>query len=208
MSTLYLPLQQEPVLSKFRDTIADELNVKAIEFVQLDDVAQPELYLNLKEVGKTYGKLLPVLNQAAKQAAAEVIQTFQQTGQVELEGHLITREHAELRFQPRFPGVIDVSARGFAGLVTELSESLVEEGYVREIISKMQMMRKEVNYNVTDHVTFSAVGDAQLLSVLQRNLSEIAATVLIQEVRYETLTGDLSKEWDVNGKALTLTVRK
>ena len=208
LSTLYLPLQQEPVLSKFRDTIADELNVKAIEFVQLDDVAQPELYLNLKEVGKTYGKLLPVLNQAAKQAAAEVIQTFQQTGQVELEGHLITREHAELRFQPRFPGVIDVSARGFAGLVTELSESLVEEGYVREIISKMQMMRKEVNYNVTDHVTFSAVGDAQLLSVLQRNLSEIAATVLIQEVRYETLTGDLSKEWDVNGKALTLTVRK
>jgi len=208
LSTFYLPVDQAPVLSKFRDTISDELNVKSVEFVYLDDVAQPELYLNLKEVGKTYGNLVPVLNQAAKQASQEVIRTFQETGQVELEGHVITREHAELRFHPRFPGVIDASPRGFAGLVTELSDALVEEGYVREIISKMQMMRKEVNYKVTEHVTFGAVGDSQLISVLQRNLSEIASTVLIQEVRYETLTGDLTKEWDVNGKALTLTVRK
>lgn len=208
LPVLYLPREQEPVLSKFIETISDELNVKTVEFVELDDIASPELYLNLKEVGKAYGKLVPVLNQAAKQASIEVIREFQSKGEVELEGHVINRDQAELRFHPRYQGVIDVTPRGFVGLNTELTEALVEEGYVREIVSKMQMMRKEVNYNVTDKVTFSAVGDDELLGILQRNLTEIAATVLIDQVEFAPIDGDLTKDWDVNGKPLTLTVRK
>lgn len=210
LSVIYLPVEAQAVLGKFEDIILDELNVKEAKFAQLTDVASPELYLNLKEVGKSFGKLVPVLNQAAKQATEAQIREFSETGTVVLEGETISKDegHAQLRYQPNFTGVIDVSKTGFVGLNTELTEALIEEGYVREIISKMQMMRKEVNYDVTDYVAFHATGDEEVLGVLKRNDEEIRRTVLIEQVSYEAGTGDLTKEWDVNGKPLTLTVKK
>ncbi|GMA51547.1 isoleucine--tRNA ligase 2 [Alicyclobacillus contaminans] len=208
LSKLYVPVDKQAVLEKFRDVIEDELNVKAIAFVHLHEVATPELYLNLKAVGQAYGKLVPVLNQAAKRATPEQIQAFMEHGEVELEGKPITREHAELRYHPSFPGVIEVSGRLFVGLNTELTNELVEEGYVRELISKMQMMRKEVNYNVTDHVTFAVSGDPLVLDILRRNASHIQNVVLVREFIYGESTGDLTKDWDVNGKSVTMTVKR
>ncbi|WDL95585.1 isoleucine--tRNA ligase [Alicyclobacillus sp. ALC3] len=222
LSALYVARDSATVLSKFVETLKDELNVKEVRFVALEEVTRPELYLNLKEVGRSYGKLVPVLNQAAKSASADQIARFQSTGSVELEGQVISAAegHAETRWHPSFEGLVDVTARGFVGLETALTEELVEEGYVREIVSKMQMMRKEVDYNVTDRVTFAAAGDAEVRGILQRHRDAIAATVLIDELMVATgvdtdvtavgehLTGaDLVKEWDVNGKPLTLAVR-
>lgn len=232
LSALYVPRDAEAVLSKFVETLRDELNVKEVRFVALEDVARPELYLNLKEVGRSYGKLVPVLNQAAKSASAEQIAQFQSVGVVVLEGQPISlaEGHAEIKWQASFPGLVDVSARGFVGLNTELTAELEEEGYVREIISKMQMMRKEVNYRVTDRVRFTASGDAEVLAVLRRHDEEIAATVLIDALAVIDAAGagergaaealgdagaqgaaeaeaDLVKAWDVNGKPLTLAVR-
>jgi isoleucyl-tRNA synthetase len=207
LSTLYLPKEQEAVLGKFVDVLADELNVKQVEFVHLDEIARPELFLNLKEVGKAYGKLVPTINQAAKQATPEQVAAFQENGEVTLAGQVITSEMAEIRYHANFPGLVSVSKRSFVGLNTELTPELIEEGFVREIISKMQMMRKEVDYNVTDKVVFAATGDDEVLRVLKDNLERISATVLIREVRFEPMDGDLTKEWDVNGKKLTLTVK-
>jgi isoleucyl-tRNA synthetase len=127
---------------------------------------------------------------------------------VELEGQAILREHAQIRYHATFTGLVTVSNRGFVGLNTELTAELIEEGYVREMVSKMQMMRKEINYNVTDHVTFSVQGDAELVDILKRNAPYIQQTVLVQAFTFETEDGDLTKEWDVNGKPLTLTVKK
>lgn len=209
LARLYLPDTDEDVLNKYAEVIADELNVKTVHYATLADVATPELYLNLKEVGQTFGKLLPTLNQAAKAATPAQVNLFAETGELELAGQIITAAagHAQIRYQPAFHGVIDVSGRGFVGLDTTLTESLIEEGYVREIISKMQMMRKEVNYNVTQRVTFSAQGDAEVLRVLHQNAAEIQDTALIERLITEPIDGDLTKEWDVNGKPLTLTVK-
>jgi isoleucyl-tRNA synthetase len=211
LSTLYLPTESEPVISQFAEVLKDELNVKTLVFTTLADIAKPELYLNLKEIGKSFGSKLPELNQAAKQATAEQIATFQAKGEVELEGEVITRDHAILRYHANFPGLVDAMAKGFVGLNTELTPELVEEGYVREIISKMQMMRKEVNYDVTDQVVFHAEGDADILSVLKKHYAQISSTVLIRELvegPVTDATGDLSKDWDINGKALRLAVKK
>ncbi|MCL6549232.1 MAG: class I tRNA ligase family protein, partial [Alicyclobacillus sp.] len=209
LPALYLPAEQRGVLEKFEDILKDELNVKEIRYGALAEVARPELWLNLKEVGRTYGRLVPVLNQAAKQATPEQIRAFEEQGVVALEGCEIRKAdgHAEIRWHPSFPGLIDVSPRGFVGLNTELTDELIEEGYVREIISKMQMMRKEVNYDVTSRVTFSAQGDKELLRVLLDNEDEIRQTVLIDQLTLDPMEGDLTREWDVNGKALTLTVK-
>ncbi len=208
LSDIYLPTALASTIEKFVEVIKDELNVKNVNFMTLSDIAQPELYLNLKEIGKVFGSKLPILNRAAKQATQEQIAAFQEKGIVELEGESITSDHAELRYHATFPGVIDVKNTLFVGLKTELTPELIEEGYVREIISKMQMMRKEVNYNVTDKVAFYAEGDKEILGVLNRHFDEIASAVLIRELLHEPIEGDLQKEWDINGKILRLTVRK
>ncbi|MCL6549296.1 MAG: class I tRNA ligase family protein, partial [Alicyclobacillus sp.] len=209
LSKLYLPADQAGVLRKFADVLCDELNVKELVFTELVEVAKPELFLNLKAVGQDYGRLVPVLNQAAKNATPAQIGEFQQQGEVYLEGQRIGSEHAELRYHPNFTGMLVVTPRGFVGLDTALTPELIEEGFVRELISKMQMMRKEVNYNVTDKVTFAAAGDEEVLRVLRDNQAEIAATVLVKSFVFgETGSGDLTKDWDINGKSLTLTVRR
>jgi isoleucyl-tRNA synthetase len=212
LSKLYISAGKEEVLQKFTEVMKDELNVKELVYAELDDLATPELFLNLKEVGKDYGKLVPVLNKAAKSAAPEAIAAFREKGEVELEGQRIGREHAELRFHPQFEGMLTLTGNGFVGLDTALTSELIEEGFVRELVSKMQMMRKEVNYNVTDKVTFFATGDDEVMKVLRNNAPEIAATVLASEFVFDggddVAGGDLTKDWDVNGKPLRLTVKK
>lgn len=208
LSLLYLSADRRDLLSRFCAVIQDELNVKDIAFVQLADIATPELYLDLKAVGQTYGKLVPVLNAAAKQASQEQIEMFMKDDEVVLEGQKIGKEHGQVRYHAKFEGLISISNRGFVGLNTALTGSLIEEGYVRELISKMQMMRKEVNYNVTDYVTFSAQGDAELLGILRRNENAIKDTVLVSAFTLDPFEGDLTREWDVNGKPLTLSVKK
>ncbi|KPV39891.1 isoleucine--tRNA ligase [Alicyclobacillus ferrooxydans] len=233
LSKLYVSADKAALLQKFTEVIKDELNVKELVYAELDAVAKPELFLNLKAVGQDYGKLVPVLNKAAKSAGPEVIAAFREKGEVELEGQRIGREHGELRFHPVFEGMLVTTPHGFVGLDTTLTPELIEEGFVRELVSKMQMMRKEVNYNVTDRVTFAASGDAEVLKVLRDNAEEIAATVLAYGFVFEGEQasvgaagaagqdgqtgsagsagfgdGDLTKDWDVNGKPLRLTVKK
>lgn len=209
LSAIYAPDSMQAILIQFNEILQDELNVKEVIFGALEDFGQPELYLNLKEVGKSFGSKLPILNQAAKQASMEQISEFQRNGEVYLENELITREHAEIKYHPSFTGLINIGSRGFfVGLNTELTPELIEEGYVREIISKMQMMRKEVNYNVTDYVTFYASGDSEVIQILKKNFARIQKTVLIHELFEHPSNGDLTKDWDINGKPLTLTVKK
>nr|WP_281758552.1 isoleucine--tRNA ligase [Alicyclobacillus hesperidum] len=207
LSAIYVPNAERAVLGKFTEILKDELNVKEIRFVDLDEIAKPELYLHLAAVGKSFGKKTQQLNQAAKTATAEQIEAFRKHGAVELEGETLTTEHGEIRYQANFEGLVSVDNRGFVGLVTELTPELIEEGFVREIISKMQMMRKEVDYGVTHKVRFFADGDADLLGVIDRNRTRIESTVLIREWAKTPLAdADLEKEWDVNGKKLTLAV--
>ncbi|WP_067621402.1 isoleucine--tRNA ligase [Alicyclobacillus acidiphilus] len=209
LSKLYVPKADAPVLEKFADILQDELNVKEIVFAELDDVARPEIYLNLAAVGKSFGKKTQQLNQAAKAADAATIEAFRRDGSVVIEGETLTSEHGEIRYTARFEGLISADARGFVGLETTLTPELVEEGFVREIISKMQMMRKEVDYGVTHHVRFYAAGDEDVLDILRRNADRIAGTVLIREFADAPLAdADLTKDWDVNGKRLTLSVGK
>ncbi|MBF8379111.1 isoleucine--tRNA ligase [Alicyclobacillus mali] len=209
LAALYVPKAQQDVIAKFADVIQDELNVKEIRFVDLDEIARPTLYLNLNAVGKAFGRKTPVLNEAAKNADEAQIRAFRETGAVVLEGETLTQEHAEIRFEAKFEGLVTVDNRLFVGLETRLTPELIEEGYVREVISKMQMMRKEVDYGVTHHVRFHAEGEPELLDIIARNRARIDETVLVREWSDAPLAdADLTKEWDVNGKKLTLSVAR
>jgi isoleucyl-tRNA synthetase len=101
-----------------------------------------------------------------------------------------------------------VIPEGATGVILEtaLTEELIEEGFVRELISKTQTMRKEAGFEVMDHIRFALTGNERLCGIVARNRDEIASEVLADEIA-ETLAG-YEKEWDINGEKALLSVQK
>ena len=91
-------------------------------------------------------------------------------------------------------------------LDTTLTEDLLEEGFVREIISKVQTMRKENGFEVTDHIKVSLSGNDKLQALVQKNESYLKEITLADEVAYGTTDGT-AKEWNINGENVTIAVK-
>ena len=92
-------------------------------------------------------------------------------------------------------------------LDTNLSEELKEEGFLREIISKVQTMRKEAGFEVMDRIRLSARGNVKLIALMQKFEKELCKTVLADALSFEELRGYV-KEWDINGENVSLSVEK
>ena len=92
-------------------------------------------------------------------------------------------------------------------LDTQLTDALIEEGFVRELVSKLQTMRKEAGFNVEDHILVSAANNDKLIALMQANQDVIAADTLADGMTFGTLDG-YTKEWDVNGETISLAVKK
>ena len=113
--------------------------------------------------------------------------------------------------------LIDVAQK--AGLVTEgdncvtvvldtnLSPELVEEGFVYEVISKIQTMRKDVNFEVMDHIKVAVNGNAKIAEIVEANKEAISEKVLAGEIVTDTELATM-KEWNVNGEKVTIGVEK
>ena len=91
-------------------------------------------------------------------------------------------------------------------LETTLTEELLEEGFVREIISKVQTMRKECGLEVTDHIALDLSGNAKLTAIAAKNETFIREITLADSVSYDASAGT-SKEWNINGEKLTLSIK-
>ena len=91
-------------------------------------------------------------------------------------------------------------------LETTLTPELIEEGFVREIISKVQVMRRENGFEVTDHITVGLAGNDKLADIVKKNEETLKKVTLADSVVYGTTEG-FSKEWDVNGEKVTITVK-
>ena len=92
-------------------------------------------------------------------------------------------------------------------LDTRLTPELIEEGFIREIISKIQTMRKEAGFEVTDHITVYVQDNESISSVLRQNETFIKNEVLAEQIRYEQMEG-YKKEWNINGEKVILGVKK
>ena len=92
-------------------------------------------------------------------------------------------------------------------LDTNLNEELIEEGFVREIISKVQTMRKEAGFEVMDHIRLFFSGSDKIREIAQKNGEEIKSEVLAEELSFEEMKG-YSKSWNINGEEVVLGVEK
>ena len=196
------------------DIIRDELNVKTAEFAS--DVSMYTTYIfkpQLKTVGPKYGKFLKGIQQALSELDGNAAY-----GALKSEGVLTLPDvDASIRLAEEDLLITQVSAEGFACdgdndvtvvLDTNLSPELIEEGFVRELISKIQTMRKEAGFEVMDRIVVGYTGSENIAGIFTRNDELIRGEVLADAISSSDDAGDYKKDWNINGESVTLSVKK
>ncbi|MDD6194593.1 MAG: isoleucine--tRNA ligase [Lachnospiraceae bacterium] len=197
----------------FVEIIADELNVKKADFTE--DVSSFTTYTfkpQLRTVGPKYGKFLKGIQEAlasidGNKAMAELkangaIKLAEVDESVELteEDLLITMTQME--------GYITESDQDVTVVLdTNLTEELLEEGFVRELVSKIQTMRKEAGFEVMDQIAVTYQGSDKVAGIFERNGDAISKEVLAVSVS-ASAEGEYVKEWNINGEKVSLGVTK
>ena len=198
---------------KYFDIITEELNVKRVEFI--DDVAELISYSfkpQLKTVGPKYGKHLGAIREwLANIDGSAAKRELDTEGKLTLEhdGEIIKLFEEDLLIDVKQKeGYYTFSDKGVTvTLDTALTPELVEEGLVREIVSKLQTMRKEAGFEVVDHIRVGCTGNDVIAKAIINNREEISSDVLADEISTESLAG-YEKEWDINGEQVKLSVEK
>lgn len=199
--------------SFYTDIIKEELNVKSIEFK--DDVDKFVSYVfkpQLKTVGPKYGKLLGGIKEALGSLNGnEAMNTLNTEGvlKFEIQGEKVelSREDLLIDTVKSEDFVSDGDAKLTVVLDIRLSEELIKEGFVRELISKVQTMRKEAGFEVTDHIRLSQEGNHKIGEIISENEAMIKSEVLADEINTEKASG-YTKEWNLNGEDVILGVSK
>ncbi len=197
----------------FKNIIEDELNVKEVVF--RDDVSDLTSYSfkpQLRTVGPKYGKQLGGIQKyLAAVDGTEAMKQLKAEGAIKFDVNGVEIALAEEDL------LIDVAQK--EGLVTEadnyvtvvldtnLSPELIEEGFVYEVISKIQTMRKDAGFEVMDHIKVAVNGNAKLAALVNANRDAIAEKVLADEIVADAELANV-KEWNVNGEKVSIGVEK
>ena len=212
IGTMFIKADKE--LSDFyKEIIEDELNIKKVVFTQ--DVRDFTTYTfkpQLKTVGPKYGKLLGGIRQhlaaldgnaAMDELNEKGVLHFEVNGEaVDLTKDDLLIDMAQMEgYVSEGDGDVTVV------LDTNLTPELLEEGFVREIISKIQTMRKEAGFEVMDRIAVSYEGNDKIAGIFKKNAAIIKAEVLADEILEEQTVGYV-KEWSINGEQVTLGVEK
>ena len=193
--------------------IADELNVKEIKFV--DDASSFISYRvkpQLKTLGPRYGKLLPKINQyLAGEGVGNAVVAAHNRGEsykFDIDGTKISLAAEDVLVSTEEnAGFVTVTEHDLSVVLdTNLTPELIEEGFVREIVSKVQTMRKEAGFEVTDHIVLSHHGNSLIEGIFARHGAEIAADTLADSIKLGS--AGYVKDWEINGESVTLGVEK
>ena len=196
----------------YTDIIADELNVK--EVVLTDDVADFTDYTikpNFKTLGKRFGgKINQVKDLLLALDGNEAMAMLNERNEVKitLEGldEFISRDDLVIESK-QMDSFVSETDRGITVVIdTNLTDELIEEGFVREIISKVQTMRKEADYEVMDHIRIYVDKNDKIRDIFTANEEAIKHDTLADEIVYGQ--GGTAKDWKINGEAVTLGTEK
>ena len=197
----------------FTDIIADELNVKEVRFT--DDVESFVTYSfkpQLRTVGPKFGKLLNGIRKALSEInGTAAMNELREKGTLtlDIDGNKAELLEEDLLIETAQTEGFVTETEGDVSVVldTNLTPELIEEGFVREIISKVQTMRKEAGFEVTDRITLYAKDNDRILSVMDAHKDEISRDVLADDIVSGSTEG-YEKEWNINGEDVTLGVKK
>ena len=213
IGTMFVKAEGEELGSFYQEIIEEELNVKKVVFT--DDVREFTSYIfkpQLRTVGPKYGKQLGgIQKHLAALDGNAAMDELTASGSLKFEVNEtpveLTKDDLLIEMCQKEGYVSQADQNMTVVLDTNLTEELVEEGFVYEVISKIQTMRKDIDFEVTDHIRVSINGNDKIAEIVRKNRDMIAGKVLADEM----VTGENfaeSKEWNVNGETVTISVEK
>ena len=197
----------------YKEIIEEELNVKEVEFT--DDVRAFTSYSfkpQLRTVGPKYGKFLGKIKEALSSLDGNAAMDKINAGEpltFDFDGNEVVIEKEDLLIDmAQVEGYVSESDNNITVVLdTKLSDELIEEGFVREIISKIQTMRKEADFQVMDKIVVNVDKNDTIKAIIENNLDEIKSEVLADNVIFGKING-YEKEWNINGEKVTFGVEK
>ena len=218
VSEMFVAAEGAALSEEDEQVIRQELNVKNVATVEsAEEFIDYKFKPQLRTLGPKYGKLLPAIAEALKNVDGVSFMAELDAG-----GARLTVEGEEIVLCPddvlvetgRREGYYSASDRGYTVVIdARLTPELIEEGFVREVISKVQTMRKEADFNVTDRIGFYYGGNERIADIISRNRETVASEVLAEELRdfggAEIEPGrakGFTKEWNINGEPVRFGV--
>ncbi len=195
----------------FDDVIREELNVKELIFT--DDVREFTTYEfkpQLRTVGPKYGRLLNKIRETLKDLDGNAaMDELKQNGKLSfvLDGSDVELTEDDLLIEMmEKPGYVSENNGELTVVLdTNLTDDLIDEGFVREIISKIQQMRKEADFNVTDHIRITYKGSEKISRIFETYKEAVMSDTLGEEVLKGELKG-FEKSWDINGESCDIAL--
>ena len=212
LGTLYVKGAQ--MSDEFAQLIRDELNVEEVRFISdARAFTTYQIKPQMRTLGPKYGKLLGKIGAHLKEVdGSAYVDAFErgETVKFDIDGAEVELSRDDCLISPaQKPGFVAESDGGMTVVIdTNLTPELIEKGYVREVISKLQTMRKEAGFGVVDRISVSYQTTEKLAAVLAKNAAAVSDSVLATSMTEGTLEGGYAKEWNINGEKATLTVRK
>lgn len=213
LSKMYI--KSEILLDKtYEDIIMDELNIKSLEFTE--DVSEFTTYLfkpQLRTVGPKYGKLLGGIREFLTNIDGNSgMKELNEFGFIKFNigNEVVELTKDDLLIETTKQEGFEAASERNVNVVidTHLTEELIEEGFVREIISKIQTMRKEADFEVTDNILFTFNGNQRILEIIERNKEQIASETLAANIEEAEELKGYNKEWHINGEDVNFAVIK
>jgi isoleucyl-tRNA synthetase len=212
LQALYVPIKAKAVADRMSELIHEEINVKEIRFIsEHDDFVQYEIKPNFKVMGPKFGKQMKVVADKLTQMDAAVIMSAFQEGKpfdfdMDGEKYSVTAEDLAVSLKQREGYVFEQYKELFVALDTSLTAELIEEGYARELVNKIQFTRKEQDFDILDRIEIEWYGDDEIEAVFVKHGDYIQAETLAKNISRVRESDETMKIFDINGKHVVMRI--
>lgn len=204
---------QKQSILKMEDVILDEINVKAIEFVHDEsDIVIKKAKPNFRSLGQKYGKQVQVVAAKVREMSSAEITTLQRTGALTLpmngDAFSITKEDVEVFHEDLHGWLVETDGSMTVALDTEITPELRNEGFAREFVNRIQNMRKDAGFHVTDRIKIYYSGTDVLTTALETMKAYIASETLAVEILSTLHAGEFSSSENINSEACDISIER
>ena len=204
---------QKQSILKMEDVILDEINVKAIEFVHDEsELVIKRAKPNFRSLGQKYGKQVQAVAAKVRELSSTDITTLQRTGALTLpvngDAFSITTEDVEILHEDLHGWLVETDGNITVALDTEITPELRNEGFAREFVNRIQNMRKDAGFQVTDRIKIYFSGTDVLTTALESMKAYIARETLAVEMLSTLHAGEFSVSENINSEACDISIER
>ncbi|HQF81805.1 MAG TPA: DUF5915 domain-containing protein, partial [Candidatus Syntrophosphaera thermopropionivorans] len=211
LEKMYLPAKYKDIVESMRELILEEVNIHNLVYVsEEDDFVQYEVKPQFKIMGPKYGKQMKAITEAlSKLKGQEVLSAFNSSGVYHLTdlGIDLVPEDVVVQIIPREGFVFESMNDKFVALDTTLTPDLLQEGYARELVNKIQFTRKEQDFDILDRIVVEWYGDDDIQAAIDKYNDYIKKETLSDELRRVNSSQNM-QVYDINGREVYLKIYK